>query len=43
MIKTLDKCTSLGPAGNSWVSCCLQDQFGMLKRIPLTKVPQEIH
>jgi hypothetical protein len=42
MIKTRDKLSLFDPAGNDWISGRLQDQFGLLERIPLTKVPQEL-
>jgi hypothetical protein len=29
-------------AGNTWVSCRMEDQLGLLKRIPLSNVPQEL-
>ena len=42
MIKTLDKFSLFGSAGNGWISGRLYDQFGLLERIPLAKVPQEL-
>ena len=42
MIKTLDKFPLFGPLGNRGVQGRLQDQFGLLKRIQLPKVPEEL-
>lgn len=42
MIKTLDKFPLLGPLGNGRIECRLQDQFGLLARIQLTKVPEKL-
>jgi|SoiMethySBSTD1v2_1073268.scaffolds.fasta_scaffold6193702_1 hypothetical protein len=43
MIKTCDKLPLSGSACNRRVSCRPYDQFGLLKHIALTKVPQELH
>src|SRR5215510_9306062 len=42
MVQALHKFTPLSPPGNGRIECRLQDQFGLLERIPLTKVPQEL-
>ena len=42
MVKTLDKFSLFGSAGNGKIERRLQDQFGLLERIALTKVPQEL-
>ena len=42
MIKTRDKFPLLGPPGNGRIECRLQDQFGLLARIQLTKVPEKL-
>ena len=42
MIKILDKFSLFGPAGNRRVQSRLQDQFGLLERIQLPKVPEEL-
>lgn len=42
MIKTRDKFSLFGPACYGRIECRLQDQFGLLARIPLTKVPEKL-
>ena len=42
MIKTLDEFSLFGPPGNGRIECRLQDQFGLLARIQLTKVPEKL-
>jgi len=42
VIKTLDKFSPLGPAGNRGISCRPQDHLGLLKRRQLMKVAQEL-
>ena len=42
MVKARDPFTPLGSPGNAGFSRRLQDQFGLLKRILLTEVSQEL-
>src|SRR5215813_1789670 len=42
VIKTRDKFPLLGSPGNGRIECCLQDQFGLLARIQLPKVPEKL-
>src|SRR5262249_15293909 len=42
VIKTLDKFPLFGPTGNRGVQGRLQDQFGLLERMQLPKVPEEL-
>ena len=41
MINTRDKFPLLGPPGNGRIEGRLQDQFGLLARIQVTKVPEK--
>jgi hypothetical protein len=42
VIKTRDKFPLLGPPSNGRIECRLQDQFGLLARIQVTKVPEKL-
>ena len=42
MVQPLDKLPSSGSARNRGVEGCIQDHLGLLTRIVLTKVPQEL-
>ena len=42
MVKTSDKFTPLGSARNDWLSGRLQNELGLLERILVAKVPQEL-
>src|SRR5438874_4107673 len=42
MIKTLDKLSLFASAGHDGIQGRLQAQFGLLARLPLTKVPQAL-
>jgi hypothetical protein len=42
VIKTLDKFSLFGPICHGGIPCRLQDQLGLLERMALTKVPQEL-
>jgi hypothetical protein len=42
VIKTRDEFSLFGPPGNGRIECRLQDQFGLLARIQLTKVPEKL-
>ena len=42
MVQAFDKFSPSGSAGDGWIERCLQDQLGLLERILVSKVPQEL-
>jgi hypothetical protein len=42
VIKTPDEFSLFSPPGNGRIECRLQDQFGLLERIQVTKVPEKL-
>jgi hypothetical protein len=42
VIKTRDEFSLFGLPGNGRIECRLQEQFGLLERIQLPKVPKEL-
>jgi hypothetical protein len=43
VIKTRDEFSLFGLPGNGRIECRLQDQFGLLECIQLTKVPEKLN
>jgi hypothetical protein len=42
MVQAFDKLSPSCSARDRWVSCRVQDQLGLLERVPVTNVPQEL-
>jgi hypothetical protein len=42
VVKALDERSLSRSARHDWISCCIQDQLGLLKGMLLTEVPQEL-